>query len=156
MIRLNIGPSPRIITLPETYSFKKGQGCVLVEGDDAVLIGYGPVLLHEALRASEILKKSKISLKVINMPWLNVIDSEWIKQIIKQNCPVFILEDHSPVGGLGDRILSVISSGNLLQTGIFKIIGVEGYLAWGRPWEALRYHHVDGESIAEKIRSELV
>ncbi len=51
VIRLVIGPSPETIKLPSDYEFKFGKGTVLTEGNDAVLFGYGPVMLHEALLA---------------------------------------------------------------------------------------------------------
>ncbi len=52
-IRLAIGPSPRHIELPAGYELTVGRGSRLQEGEDAVLLAYGPVLLHEALLASE-------------------------------------------------------------------------------------------------------
>jgi transketolase len=70
VIRLIIGPSPRIITLPENYQLQPGVGAVLHGGEDAVLFAYGPVMLNEALVAADILKKHYFNLKVINMPSL--------------------------------------------------------------------------------------
>src|SRR5688572_33077305 len=47
------------------------QTCALpifTEGDDAVLIGYGPVLLLQAFEAARLLREHDIELKVINLP----------------------------------------------------------------------------------------
>ena len=68
MIRLVIGPSPRVIPVAENYQFSFGRGNVLNQGADAVLFSYGPVMLNEALTAAEHLNRHGFSLKVINMP----------------------------------------------------------------------------------------
>ncbi|MGD8306137.1 MAG: 1-deoxy-D-xylulose-5-phosphate synthase N-terminal domain-containing protein, partial [Ignavibacteria bacterium] len=93
VLRLVIGPSPEKIELPKKYKFKIGTGTELTEGNDAILFSYGPVMLHEALLAADYLKKIGFSLKVINMPWLNKIDKDWLKNIIKDQKKIFILED---------------------------------------------------------------
>ena len=74
-----------------------------------LLFGYGPVMLHEALVAADYLKKIGFRLKVVNMPWLNKIDKDWLKRIVKGQKKIFVLEDHSAVGGLGDRLLNAIN-----------------------------------------------
>ena len=56
-LRLVIGPSPRRIELPAD-GLAIGRGRVLRDGGDAVLIAYGPVMLHEALLAAEGLAES--------------------------------------------------------------------------------------------------
>ena len=74
-IRLAIGPSPRRIEHPEASRATPGRGAVLREGDDAVVLAYGPVMLHEALTAAEILGEQGVGLAVVDMPWLNRFDS---------------------------------------------------------------------------------
>ena len=76
-VRLAIGPSPRDIELPAGYEPTVGWGAVLRDGEDAVLLAYGPVLLHEALLAAERLSAEGVDLRVVNMPWLNRVDPDW-------------------------------------------------------------------------------
>jgi transketolase len=152
MIRLIIGPSPRLITLPPTYQLKKGTGVVIRDGSEAIIFAYGPVMLHEALIASEVLGKGGFSLKVVNLPWLNYIDPSWLKEVIGTIKPVFILEDHAPFGGLSDTLLRLAVKDGLSCSRNFEIIGIVGSPAWGRPWEALKFHGVDGETLAQRIQ----
>ena len=70
------GPSPRRIELDGPLAI--GSGRTLREGADAVLLAYGPVMLHEALLAAELLGERGIELEVVNMPWLNRFDAEWL------------------------------------------------------------------------------
>ena len=71
-IRLAIGPSPRRIEL--TGRLQVGWGRTVRDGADAILLAYGPVMLHEALTASELLAERGLGLRVVNMPWLNRFD----------------------------------------------------------------------------------
>jgi transketolase len=141
-IRLAIGPSPRRIELPERAL--PGRGTVLREGGDALLLAYGPVMLHEALTASELLAERGVGLAVANMPWLNRFDPDWLREIGSWES-VLVLEDHSPVGGLGAALLRELP-GRLLT-----VFGVEGWPACGTPPEALRAHGLDGASLAARI-----
>jgi len=151
MLRLIIGPSPRIIALPPDYRLIPGRGAVLTEGTDAVIFAYGPVMLHEALLASEILKGDDFHLKVVNMPWLNRVDPGWLRETIEP-CPnLYVLEDHSPVGGLGDHILNTLAEHGFLGVKSFKKLGVEGYPACGTPQEVLKYHGLDGATLAQRL-----
>lgn len=150
-IRLAIGPSPRRIELPSAYRFRLGEGAVLREGKDAVLFGYGPVMLHEALVASELLAERGFGLSVINMSSLNRFDIDWLAAAVRPFERIFVLEDHSPVGGLGDRLLATLVEHDLLGMKQFVKFAVEGYPACGTPAEVLRYHRLDGESLAERV-----
>ena len=151
VLRLVIGPSPRIIQLPPDYQLKPGRGVTLVDGSDAMLFAYGPVMLHEALLAAEILQQDDFYLKVVNMPWLNRVDAQWLQEAVRPCRAIYVLEDHAPVGGLGDRILNALVASRWLEGRHFKVFGVEGYPAWGTPPEVLRYHGLDGASIAWRL-----
>ncbi len=151
VLRLIIGPSPRLIELPKGYQFRQGRGVALTEGNDAVLFAYGPVMLHEALLAAEILEERDFHLKVVNLPWLNRIDETWLKETVAPCRAVYVLEDHAPVGGLADYLLNVLVKCGLAPPRRFQKFGVEGYPAWGTPAEVLKYHGLDGASLSEKI-----
>ena len=102
-LRLAIGPSPRRIALDSALP-APGRGQLLRDGDHAVLLAYGPVMLHEALVAAEQLAREGLELAVVNMPWLNTLDPEWLAEHVASRERVFVLEDHAPVGGLGDAL----------------------------------------------------
>jgi transketolase len=151
VMRLIIGPSPRIVNLPENYQLQPGVGAVLHGGEDAVLFAYGPVMLNEALVAAELLKNQNFNLKVVNMPWLNRMDGDWLKSTIGDCLHVYVLEDHAPVGGLGDCMLNELVKSDMIKNIGFKKIAIEGYPAWGTPAEVLKHHKLDGASLADMI-----
>src|SRR5207244_10455238 len=140
-IRLAIGPSPRAIELPTAES-SPGRGSVLREGSDALLFAYGPVMLHEALTAAEALEGR---IQVVNMPWLNRVDSAWLAELVEPFGEIFVVEDHAPVGALGDTLRRELEGRGV------TVFGVDGWPACGTPLEALRFHGLDGASLADRI-----
>jgi transketolase len=151
MMRLVISPSPRTITLPEDYDFSFGKGTVLKDGKNAVLFSYGPVMLHEALLAAEMLAAQDFSLKVVNLPWLNRIDNKWLIEAIGDCKIIFALDNHSEYGGLGDYLLNVLMLSSKLRDKKLIKFAIEEYPACGRPLEALFYHKLDSKSLAERV-----
>jgi transketolase len=138
-IRLAIGPSPSRFELEG--SLEVGRGRTLHEGGDGVLLAYGPVLLHEALLAADVLAGRGVGLGVVDMPWLNRFDPTWLAALPAR---VYVLEDHAPVGGLGDALRRELGRD-------VTVLGVEGWPACGTPVEALRAHGLDGASVADRI-----
>jgi transketolase len=143
-LRLVIGPSARRLELPSQAV--PGRGAVLRDGDDATLVAYGPVMLHEALLAAERLDgRGELSVRVVAMPWLNRFDVDWLASEVFGGGPVFVLEDHAPVGGLGDALRRGFPGH------VVTVFGVEGWPACGTPAEALASHGLDGASLALRI-----
>ena len=149
-IRLAIGPSPRRLELGE--GVQVGRGTTLREGTDALVVSYGPVMLHEALVAAE---RADASLQVVAMPWLNRVDRDWLAEMVESFSDVFVVEDHAPVGALGDALLRELAAASLLDDRTLHVYGVEGWPACGTPPEALRAHRLDGASLAERIETAL-
>jgi transketolase len=144
-IRLAIGPSPRRIDVEGELS--PGWGRALRSGEDAIVLAYGPVMLHEALVASELLAERDVGLAVQDMPWLNRFAEEWLVEL-DAFAHVLVLEDHAPVGGLGDALRRRLDR----EVAVF---GVEGWPACGTPAEALHAHGLDGASLADRITAQL-
>jgi transketolase len=138
-LRLAIGPSPRQLELPPVVP---GRGAVLREGTEVLLFAYGPVMLHEALTAAERLGGR---VEVVNMPWLNRVDPDWLADLVEPFGEIFVLEDHAPVGALGDTLRRALDGRTV------TVFGVEGWPACGTPLEALRYHGLDGSSLADRM-----
>ena len=87
-------------------------------------------------------------LAVVDMPWLNRFDAAWLDETITPFERLFVVEDHSPIGALGDALRRE------LQRPV-TVFAVEGWPACGTPAEALRFHGLDGASLAARIASSL-
>jgi transketolase len=144
-IRLAIGPSPRLVELPPDYQAVPGRGTLLRDGPDALVFAYGPVLLHEALTAAELLAGHGVDVGVVNMPWLNRFDRAWLDELTGGSRPLVVVDDHAPVGGLGDALRRELNGRPV------TVCAVDGWPAFGTPPEALRFHGLDGGSLAGRI-----
>lgn len=150
-LRMNIGPSPREIQMPADYVLSPGRGCVIRKGQDAVLFAYGPVMLNEALLASELLESSGFSLEVVNQPWLNRFDTEWLREAVGGHQRVLTLDDHMLAGGMGERLVTALAENGLVGNREITRFGLEVLPACGTPVEVLRHHELDGASLARRI-----
>ncbi len=122
-----------------------GRGRVLREGDDAVLFAYGPVMLHEALLASESLERDGVGVAVVDMPWLNRLDAAWLEDVVGPRSRSSCSRTTRPSARSGTRVRRELDGRPV------TVFGVEGWPACGTPQEALRFHGLDGASLAERI-----
>ena len=134
-VGLAIGPSPRRIELPAGYRPAPGVGVTLREGADAMFVSYGPEMLHEALTAAELLAERGVEAAVVAMPWLDRVDPGWLAETFGGVREVLVVEDHAPVGALGDTLRRAF--GSLGEPAILRVAGVEGWPACGPPPEAV-------------------
>ena len=138
--------------LPSDYQLEWGKGVVLTEGEDAILFGYGPVLLPQAYYGAQLLsEKYDIKLKVVNLPWLNYVDLDWLGQIVRGYERIFTLDNHYVIGGQGDRITSGLAELGLLEKVQVKQFGILEIPKCGQNNEVLRVHRLDAESLAADI-----
>ena len=130
------------------YKFAIGKGEILREGKDAVIFATG-TLVHEALKASDILKNKGINVYVVNISTIKPIDSKLIIELAKKTNCVITAEDHNIIGGLGSAVAEVLSENYPCK---MKRIGVQDvYGESGKPDELYRKYGLDSESIAKEV-----
>lgn len=150
-LRLVSLPLDIFYQLPQDYELKLGRGVTLTKGQDAVLFSYGPVMLSQAYAASKLLARQGIGLKVVNLPWLNRLDSTWLKELVQGCRWVFTLDDHDVIGGQGDMILSCLAQLDFVNGPRARKFGVLGIPICGTNDEVLKAHHLDAPSLNEEI-----
>ncbi|MFZ5861390.1 MAG: transketolase C-terminal domain-containing protein [Nitrospirota bacterium] len=155
MLRLSLFPSPGPIHLPDDYRVTEGRGVALREGHDAVVFAYGPVMVYEALHAAERLASDGVSLKVVNLPWLNRVDPRWFEETVGACAVIAVMDNHAPVGGLGDHLANLVLESDALRDRRFRKLAVSGMPVCGAPAEVLHFHGLDGESIARTVKAAL-
>ena len=150
-IRLVSVPCEIPYTLPVDYVLKKGEGVALTRGEDAIIFTYGPVMLAQAFNAADVLiREHEFGLKVINLPWLNEIDQDWIREIIGNIKHVFTLDNHLIKGGQGERIGAAIAQASLVDIS-FNMFGIEEVPVCGLNHEVLSYYKLDVEGVVMRI-----
>jgi transketolase len=87
--------------------FKIGKAALVREGGDASIISCG-VMTSEAIKASVILEKEGIKVRVINMSTIKPIDSDVITEAAEETGAVVAAENHNIYGGLGSAVAEVL------------------------------------------------
>lgn len=141
-------------TLPKTYTINIGKGISIVDGEDIALIAYGSVLLSAAVAfASAYNTKYGKTAKVINLPWLNKIDSEWLlEEILKFNL-LITLDNHYLEGGQGQRIKAILGEKNRKDSPDVISIAIDRIPECGTNEEILTVHNMTCQEILKIVES---
>ena len=141
--------NPLPIIHEDNYKFKIGKGEILKKGNDAVIFATG-TMVHEALKASEELKKNNIGLCVVNIHTIKPIDKDLIIDLAKKTNCVITAEDHNVIGGLGSAVAEVLSEN---YPCIMKRIGMEDrYGESGKPDELYDKYGLSAKHIVTKVK----
>jgi transketolase len=137
--------------LPANYQLQRGRGIALTQGGDAVLFGYGPVMLAQAYDAAALLRERHgFGLRVVNLPWLNLVDDGWLVREIGDVRQVLTLDDHYVHGGQGELLAARIAELGVAVGPVHRF-GVRTIPACGQNDEVLRAHRLDADSLAADI-----
>ena len=140
------------IELPSDYKVSLGKGFVLREGKDLAIISYGPIILPQVLKAAQLLSKKGIEVKVINLPWLNSIDVDWLAKVLGPINQLITVDNHFIEGGQGEEILRLMNSHPQLKKKKITLFGIQGFTESGQPIETLYHHQLDSNSLFLKIQ----
>src|SRR3989338_2008618 len=147
-MRLLRNPLP--IIHDEGYNFEIGKGEILRKGKDAVIFATG-TMVHESLKAAEMLKEDKINVYVVNIHTIKPIDKNLIINLAKKTNCVITAEDHNVIGGLGGAVAEVLSENCPC---LLKRIGMQDkYGESGKPDELYEKYGLNAESIVNVVKN---
>lgn len=90
------------------YHFQLGKGVQLTDGGDVTIIAVG-MMVQEALKAAELLKKEGISARVIDMHTIKPLDEELVLKAARETGCIVTSEEHNILGGLGGAVTEFLS-----------------------------------------------
>ena len=141
--------------LSADYRLERGHGVKVTEGDDAILFAYGPVMLSQAYGAAQLLRERQgFGLRVINLPWLNLVDMGWLADEVGSIRTIFTLDDHYVTGGQGEMLAARLAQLALAPAVRVRHLGVLDIPECGQNDEVLRAHRLDAEGLAEAVAAE--
>jgi transketolase len=141
--------------LPKSYRPQLGQGVVLREGKDLVVVAYGPVMLSLAVNfARNFEENTGKTVKVINLPWLNHIDLNWLIKAVEGSSLLVALDNHYSEGGQGQRIKAILSDSNQNVPKILTLC-IDGIPHSGVNDEVMAMHGLTVPGILKAVENEL-
>jgi len=137
---------------PASHRVESGKGWTVREGTDLVVFAYGPWLLANAYDAAAALEAGGVSVKLVNLPWLNRVDAEWLRAVLGACRSVVTLDNHYLRGGQGDMLAAAIA-GLALQPSVRVVqVGVEVLPECGTNDEVLAHHRLDVAGLVDRLR----
>lgn len=134
----------------DEYDFQIGKGNEIFSGNDVTIISTG-IMVHKSLKAAKELKEEGINARVINMATIKPIDEEIIIKAAKETKGIVTVEEHSVIGGLGDRVSAVVCENEPI---VVKKIGVKDVFGEsGSPDALLEKHGLTVENIKETVKN---
>jgi transketolase len=137
--------------LPNDYQLAAGRGVVLRPGVDVAIVGSGPLLMTNAWHASEELVAARMNAAVINLPWLNRIDDEWVASALGAFSLIVTLDNHYLTMGQGVMVAAALARTRTRAAVV--ALGLTEIPACGSNLEVLAHHGLDASSIAYAVRN---
>lgn len=108
-LRLLRGKVPRVLDRFEGYRFEIGKAKRLMDGEDALIISSG-LMTTRAIEAADELKEKGVEVAVMHCATIKPLDTDAILAEVRRHPdrPVFVAENHSVVGGLGESVASLL------------------------------------------------
>lgn len=149
-IRLSRDAMPDIY--PEGRSFTFGKAETVCEGTDATVIATG-LMVHNALKAAELLAGEGLSVKVLDMHTIKPLDEEAVLQSAAMG-PVITAEEHSIIGGLGSAVAEIMA-GAVRVHGLTRAGVRDSFSETGDYKSLQKKYGIDPVSISDAVRISL-
>ena len=149
-VYLRLGRPPVPVIFDETYEFRWGKGVELKKGTDITIISTG-LIIHEALKAYEILRGKGISARVINIHTIKPIDKDIIEKAAKETGAIVTAEEHNIIGGLGSAVCEVITES--FPVPVLRVGTKDKFGKSGKPELLMKEYELTGEDIAKKAEA---
>jgi transketolase len=148
-LRLHRDPGPCVFEAGLSANAQLRPVVILRRGDDVTLVSTG-AQSGRTLAAAERLAAGGVEATVVHLPVLKPVDVGAIDDAIGSGRPVFSVEEHSVIGGLGSLLAEVIASrpdGRVLHR-----IGIDDTWGESAPNDALLARHgLTPQDIATRV-----
>jgi transketolase len=146
-LRITSIPWERPYTATPPADLAVGQGYAIRDGDHGVVFAYGPVMCANAWRAAEaVAQQTGRELAVVNLPFLNRIDTGWFAGVVAAAPAIFTVDNHYVAGGLGEKLLAAAAT--LGWRGTVGQLGLRDVPPGGQPVEVLQALGLDANGLA--------
>lgn len=125
---IRIGRSVDPVVHMNPIDFEIGKAIKMYEGTEATIFVTG-VMLQEAVKVRELLYKEGLSIALYSMPSVKPIDKNIIKERAALKKPIFTIEEHSIIGGLGDAVGRVLCENMMTSPVYFHKFGIDDQFA---------------------------
>ena len=143
------------IVYTDDYEFKIGKAVWLREAQRVTIISAGTTVGH-CVKAAANLEEDGIDVGLLNMHTVKPLDSEAIAQAVEISDMIFVVEEHTRIGGLGSAISDHIVENHGTGFRLFCHGIDDRYVETGNYPFLLQKNGLDAAGIENFVRSKLV
>jgi 1-deoxy-D-xylulose-5-phosphate synthase len=130
-----------------------GRGEVLREGEDLLLVGFGPIV-QRCLAVADALAGDGLSATVINARWAKPLVEALLAEHAAGKRLVVTAEESAAMGGFGDGVLDALNRAGI-HVPLHKIALVEGFVHHGAVDDLRHQQRIDVPGMLEQVREAL-
>ncbi|HEX5039796.1 MAG TPA: 1-deoxy-D-xylulose-5-phosphate synthase [Candidatus Limnocylindria bacterium] len=130
-----------------------GQGEVVRDGDDLLLVGFGPIV-QRLLAAADELETDGLAATVINARWAKPMDEALIARHAAGKQLVVTAEESAAMGGFGDGVLDALNRAGVAVP-LLKVALAEGFVHHGAVDDLRAQQRIDVPGILGQVRERL-
>jgi 1-deoxy-D-xylulose-5-phosphate synthase len=135
------------------HELEIGRGEVLREGDDLLLVGFGPIV-QRLLHVAGELEADGFTATVINARWAKPMDDALLAEHGAGKRLVVTAEESAAMGGFGDGVLDALNRAGA-HVPLLKIALQDGFVHHGAVDDLRRQQRIDAEGILGQVREAL-
>ena len=135
----------------EAPSLEIGQGELLQDGHDIVLIAVGRVV-QEALKAAKALEETGVSVGVINARFIKPLDKGLILDMVLKTRKLVTIEEHVLDGGFGSAVLELLADNDAFNCRVKRVGIADTFVEHGPQSTLRRAYKVDAQAVVTAAR----
>lgn len=149
-IRLTSGNHRQAIAPGLEGRISPGCGIVLQRGLESLVVASGPYLTALALEASSSSDRLGYLPSVVDICWMNVLETEWWEAIISRHRKLVILHDYQIKGtSIPELMQTAMKTG--IELGNIHLVGPDGLPVGGQNEEVLDQYGLNLEKVSELL-----
>ena len=142
------------VVYTEDYDFEIGKAVWLREAQNVTVISAGTTVGH-CLKAAAALEEDGINVGLLNMHTVNPLDREAIADAVETSDTIFLVDEHTRIGGLGSAITDHIVEHHGIGVRLFCHGIDDRYVETGNYPFLLQKNGLDAAGIEAFIRTKL-
>lgn len=152
-IRLTGAPNAPVV-YGQDYAFEIGRAIWVRPMRDVVLIASGTTVA-QCLGAADALAQTGLEIGVLNMHTIKPLDVGALADVARSASAIFVIDEHTTVGGLGSAVLEHINAAGLGRPRIVVHGIPDCFVETGDYAFMLKMNRLDAQGIAAVVRERL-
>jgi len=142
------------VVYAEEYDFEIGKAIWLRDPKKTTIISAGTTVGH-CVKAATVLAEAGIDVGLLNMHTIKPLDTDAIDHAVATSDTIFVVEEHTRVGGLGSAVVDYIADHHGLTGRVFCHGIADRYVETGNYSFLLQHNRLDASGIAAFVSQKL-